>query len=269
MEIYQTNRRAKGKSEVTIQRVIDNVAVFAREMGVRYPEQISTSLANLWGERKLADGKARSTLSTYYNSLRSFIAFLDEEHIQHSADPTQIKCTPIYKRKVWLTPAQVRKIIRAADHPIDILIRLMFMTGMRISEAVSVTRDHLINGDNTIFIKAKGGAMRPVFVYPEMHSVLWDLSQDDGHCFHDPYGVRLDRRKAYYYIKKAMRLAGFPRAFPHAIRHGFCTDLLRNGADLIKVSRLMGHRNVAVTQIYAHLITDDIQQTHQQYLSRV
>lgn len=267
---YQTSRRSAGYSEETIARVIANVENFAKDMNVRRVSQFTTDAALGWGERKLLKGIERSTLYAYYNSLRSFLNFVESIGIEHVAERERIRCRAIYKRMVWLRPGDVRRIINhAADPSIATLIRLIFTTGMRISEAISVTHTHLEDDENTIYIRAKGGNMRPVFITKQLHLDLCKLSSDGGHCFVDSWGVPLDRKKAYYYIKQAMIRAGFPKAYPHSLRHSFTTDLLRKGASLSHVQRLLGHSNIAVTQRYEHLITDDIQKAHAKFLTFV
>ena len=59
-----------------------------------------------------------------------------------------------------------------------------------------------------------------------------------------------------------MAKAGYPNAYPHALRHSFATELIRKGVSFSHTQRLMGHASVSITQIYEHLVTDDIEKAH-------
>lgn len=265
---YRTAKTAAGLSIETIDRVTSNVEYFCRDTGISTPSQITTNSAIEWGEIKL-ELIMSSTLSTYYNSLRQFLNYLDEVGIEYPADKSRLHCKPISKRPELLRPNEIRRVIRHADQPTAVLIRLLFTSGMRISEALSLTRTHLIDGDTVMYVKAKGGNMRPVFITKELHKQLWELSEDGGHIFLDAWGVPLDRRKAYWHIKQAMIHAGYPKAHPHTLRHSSATDMLRNGASLSHVQRFLGHSNISVTQRYLHLVVDDVQAAHTKYLTVV
>lgn len=77
--------------------------------------------------------------------------------------------------------------------------------------------------------------------------------------FVDLWGEPLSGKKAYHIVKKSMVIAVYPNAYPHALRHSFATELLRKGASLSHTRRLIVHANVSITQLYEHLITDDIE----------
>ena len=269
LQSYRLHKTSLGLSDDTIERVLLNTTMFTRDMNITRVGQITTESIVTWGERKLSEGKVRhSTLATYYNSIRSFIQFVANNGIEIAVDYQQIRCKPNYKRKKALTPVQVRRVISRADPQTETLIRLMFTSGMRISEAISITSEHLLD-DIVIHIEGKGGKARPVIVTRDLLHDLRVLSAlHNGDCFVDRLGERLSRKKAYYSIKKAMDAAGYAWAHPHILRHSFCTDLLRRGVDLSIASKMMGHSNVSVTQVYTHLLTDDIVKAHLR-LSRV
>lgn len=261
LEQYYARKKSMGYSQQTIDRVVLNTSMYIRDMRIRSFSQITTKSVLRWGEIKL-ETISRSTLYTYYNSIRSYINFIRQMGIEVDVDETQVKCRPHYKSRTWLRPAQIKQIVRCAEYPADTLIRLMYTTGMRISEAISINERDLM-GDTTLYIKSKGGNMRPIFLTRDLYDELEQLSAENGgFCFIDPEGEPLTRKKAYHVVKKAMILAGYPNAYPHALRHSFATELLRKGVSLSHTQRLMGHANVSITQLYEHLITDDIEKAH-------
>lgn len=264
---YEINKRSAGLSEETIDRVVLNTEMYVRDMAVRRMSQISTDSIISWGENKLRNGVSRSTMYTYYNSLRSFMKHAESVGAEVSIQYERIHCKPVYKQRKALRPAEIRRIIRHADEQTESLIRLMYVSGMRIGEAVKLNQNDLT--DTTIFIQGKGDKIRPVFVTDEILGTLRIAAEvNSGSCFVDTEGQQITRKKAYYFIKKAMVRAGFGDYSPHSLRHSFATELLRKGANLIQVSKMMGHSSVEVTQIYTHLITDDIERTHR-LLTRV
>lgn len=261
LEQYYARKKSMGYSQQTIDRVVLNTSMYIKDMRIRHFSQITTESILKWGEKKL-DTITRSTLYTYYNSIRSYINFIRQIGIEVAVDTTQVKCRPHYKSRTWLRPAQIKQIVRCAEQPADTLIRLMYTTGMRISEAISISERDLL-GDTTLYIRSKGGNMRPIFLTRDLYDKLEELSAENGgFCFVDIEGKPLSRKKAYHTVKRAMVLAGYPNAYPHALRHSFATELLRKGVSLSHTQRLMGHANVSITQIYEHLITDDIEKAH-------
>jgi site-specific recombinase XerD len=259
---YEVNKRSAGLSAATIERVVLNVKMLVRDTNLREVEQMTTDLIIGWGDRKLSGGIGTSTLYAYYNSIRAFIGFVELLGIDHSVNKSRIKCRPLYKQRTWLRPGEIRHIINCSTPSIGVLIRLMYTSGMRISEAVSITDHHLQDG-KTIYVQSKGGNMRPIFITKMLHEQLVTLATSNGgFCFVDELGEPLNRKKAYYYVKRACIKGGHAESHPHTFRHSFATELLRKGVSLSHTQRLMGHANVSITQIYEHLIVDDIERAH-------
>ncbi len=261
IEKYRQNRTAQGLSADTVDRVATTVSLLLRDTGGTITT-ITTDTVLEWGTYRQLQGKARSTIYAYYNAIRMFINFLNENNIKHYLKPELIRCKPHYKRRVTLLPSEIRQVLEFADSQTRLLMRLIYTSGMRISEAIQLTEKHLSSG-TTMFVRSKGGDERPIVITSELHKQLVSqASVNGGFCFTDTSGVQLSRKKAYYKIKTAMIRAGFPFAYPHSLRHAFATELLRKGVSLSHVQRLMGHSSVAVTQIYEHLLTADIEKAH-------
>lgn len=255
---FEEDRYSKGYSRNTIDRVVKNTTLFLRDSSIVYLRDMTTDTIIHWGTAQLREGKKTSTIYAYYNSIRSFVCFLDELKIHHNLDKTRIKCRPFYERMVCLTPQAVRKIASSCDYDTSLLVRLMYTTGMRISEVISITPNMVVGIE--IIITGKGRKKRSVFVTQSIANELKILTDGNKRYF------AIDRSTAYYRIKHAMIHAGYPNAYPHSLRHTFATTLIKNGATLSHVQRLMGHANVSTTQRYEHLVTDDIKKAHAKYL---
>ena len=268
LQKYQTQKRAAGYSQDTIDRVVRNVAQYSRDMHVQGFARFTTESALLWGSKKLSAGCSSSTVYAYYNSLRSFAGFAESVGVSTNIDRTRLRCRPHYVNRTVLKPFQVRRAIMRADWQTAVLIRLMYTTGARLSEAISITKDQVTEStDLTIQIVGKGGKVRPIFITKPLREQLMDLlTGESDFCFTDDKGDQLTRTAAYYHIKKALTLAGYGYASPHSLRRTFATVMLTRGADIVYVSRMMGHSSVAITQIYTRLLTDDIKRIHKKYL---
>lgn len=261
LEAYQKERRSAGYSPETIDRVVLNIKLYCREAKVRKLDRMTTGSIMLWGSRKFDEGKKQSTVYAYYNSIRSFACYLDEIGMSHNIDKERIHCKPVYERLVCLRTNDVRRIINHADTTTALLIKMMYSSGMRISEAISL-RPSMLDGTEA-YLRGKGGKVRTIFVTKDVALELAKIQKDD-----EPY-FNFNRSIAYYKIKKAMVEAGYPNAYPHSLRHTFTTTMLRNGATLSHVQRLLGHSNISTTQRYEHLVTDDIKRAHSKYLVQV
>lgn len=266
---YKTQKLSTGLSPDTVDRVIENTRMLLTDIGVEDVRELDTDVILSWGEVKLMQSQVRkSTLSTYYNSIRSFVRYAHLQGHKTKVDLDQIRCSPKYRQKRVLTPRRIRRVITYSDIQTAVLVDLMYTSGMRISEAISIQQSHLT--DTVMYISGKGSKIRPVIITKDLLDRLRIMSSiNDGYCFVDKDGQPLSRKKAYYYIKKSMAEAGYDWASPHTLRHSYCTELLRKGADLSVVSRMMGHSSVAVTQVYTHLITSDLEHAHKKYLTLV
>ena len=261
LSAYQQERHSSGYSEETIERVVLNIMMYSRDMHVSSLERMTTENVLAWGGKKLTDGKKSSTVYAYYNSVKSFIKYLDEQGIKHEMEKDRIKCKPVYQRMCVLRPNDVRRIARKADYDTSLMIRLMYSSGMRISETINL-RPSMIDGDEA-YIKGKGGKVRTVFITEQIAKELDIIKNGDMPFF------CLNRSDAYYRIKKAMIDAGYPNAYPHSLRHTFTTTMLRQGATLSHVQRMLGHSQISTTQRYEHLVTDDIHRAHNKFLVKI
>lgn len=250
-------------SENTKLRIRSNVLDYSNSMKVYRTTRMTTDSVLLWGSRKLSNGRRTSTVSACYNSIRSFARFAESHGYEIDIDEKLVRCSPQYRSRRALTPAQIRRVISFADPQTASLIRLAYMCGLRRSEALSVTVEMIRTSiTGVMYITGKGNKSRPVFLTPALQEELMFIEKE-GPCF--PISADL----AYTRVKQAMVDSGYPWANFHTLRHSFATTLITRGADISKVSRMMGHENIATTQIYVHTITADIQKAHRKYIVQV
>lgn len=154
------------------------------------------------------------------------------------------------------------------------LILVLVYAGLRISEAVNLRWADA--GDGRLFVRrGKGAKQRYVPMHRRIAASFESLrmsgsafrASDEGakqepgaFVFAGRDGGHYSRRGAQHLLERLCAEAGIPRekAHPHTLRHTFATNVLRRTGDLLKVSRLLGHASVSTTQIYTHLVFDDL-----------
>ncbi|HET7713194.1 MAG TPA: tyrosine-type recombinase/integrase, partial [Patescibacteria group bacterium] len=162
------------------------------------------------------------------------------------------------------------------------ILEMLFSTGLRVSEMTRLNRDQ-INLDRREFaVVGKGGKERIVFLTDSaaqwIERYLAERKDDWKPIFirysgsteptKDGENMRLTPRSVQRIVEKYVKKMGIPvKASPHTLRHSFATDLLINGADLRSVQELLGHANIATTQIYTHITNKQLREVHQAFHS--
>ena len=198
-------------------------------------------------------------------------------------EPESIELAKVGDRSLDLiTEAELQRLLHAADGPQEkdlrdkALLHLLFSTGLRVSELCSLNADIDLTRDE-FSIRGKGGKVRVVFLSPEakqaLHAYLKARTDMDEALFvtigkrrSDSGDSRLTPRSVQRLIKYYAVKAGITRKVtPHIIRHAFATDLLGNGADLRSVQALLGHANIATTQVYTHVTDAHLKEVHKRF----
>ena len=176
----------------------------------------------------------------------------------------------------FLTQAEVDILINNCDSLLDqTIIVMLYASGMRVSELVNLKLNdlHLENG----FIRCMGKREkeRIIPLFPQAVSQLKHYLQNrqiisqsssNPYVFINRKGRQLNRQYVFNMIKENCRKNGLPESIsPHSLRHTFASLLLDNGADLRVIQELLGHADIATTQIYTHLQTTRLKSAYDQY----
>ena len=229
------------------------------------------------------------TQSYHLIALRGFLKYLAKRGI-HSLDPSLVDLPRAAKKQVtFLHFDEVERLL--AEIPIDTetglrdraIIELLFSGGLRVSELCNLNRDSINLARREFMVRGKGKKDRPIFIdqttadhLEEYLSARSDtlpalfLNNSSNQNIPDPSGDfrRLSPRSIERIIQKYARLAGITKhVTPHTLRHSFATDLLMNGADLRSVQSLLGHANIATTQIYTHITDPHLKEVHEKFHS--
>jgi site-specific recombinase XerD len=210
-----------------------------------------------------------STRNRKFIVMRCFFAFLVGGG-QLASSPTEtVPLVRVPRReKPTLTATEVDSLRAAAKEANEpwmrvrdaTLITVLFHTGLRVSEVLSLTMKQLaLDRGDLLDVRRKGGAEKPMPLNETAVRALrtWlkvrnGLSLVTEHVFVSRQRRPLSRRRVEMLLKKYGAAAGLGWAHPHALRHAFATELLRNGANIVDVQYLLGHASLATTQRYVH-----------------
>ena len=214
---------------------------------------------------------AASSVARKASALRAFYAFLEEEGLRVD-NPARALPRPVTQRPLpkILTTAEVDSLFARIDEqlavahpaPLDLrlsaLIELLYGSGLRASELVSLPRRALAADRPFLILKGKGARERMVPISDRARAAVsaWlvHVSADSPWLF--PSGKsHLSRIRLYQLVKTLAAAAGIPpqRVSPHVLRHAFATHLLEGGADLRALQTMLGHADIGTTQIYTHV----------------
>jgi integrase/recombinase XerD len=224
--------------------------------------------------RGLADGWSRlanATVARKSAALRRFYSFLHEEGLRGD-DPSSVLPRPGQRRALpkVLSHADIDRLFAAiaerigATHPsaydlrLAALVELLYGSGLRASELVALPRGAVHPDRPFLILKGKGGVERMVPISDRARAAVaaWRMCVPVEAAWLFPGGKKnLTRIRLYQLIKALAVEAGIPpdRVSPHVLRHAFATHLLGGGADLRAVQAMLGHADIATTEIYTHV----------------
>jgi integrase/recombinase XerD len=214
---------------------------------------------------------ARTTVARKSAALRRFFAFLQEEGFR-ADDPGKALPRPGAARPLpkVLDRADIDRLFAeierrlAAEHPpladirLSALIELLYGSGLRATELVSLPRAAIASDRPFIILKGKGGRERLVPISDRARAAVarWRALVPSDQPWLFPSGKKhLSRVRLFQIVKALAVAAGIPpdRVGPHGLRHAFATHLLEGGADLRALQAMLGHADIATTQIYTHV----------------
>ncbi len=223
---------------------------------------------------------APATVARKVAAVKSFFHYLVAENILR-ADPTAALDSPKVGRSLpkAITVAEVDALLNqpAGDTSPEglrdkAMLELLYATGMRVSELVSLNTDDISLASGYIRCFGKGGKERTIPVHPQAIAALETylaearprliISAHEPALFVNHRGTRLTRQGFWLIIKEYARKAGIQEITPHTLRHSFATHMLNNGASVRDVQELLGHASIATTQIYTHLTNRQMRRTY-------
>ena len=222
-------------------------------------------------------GYSDTTRARKVASARSLFGFLLDEAVI-AQDPAENISAPRMGRSLpdTLSVEEVEALLEAptADDKPDsmrdsAMLELLYASGLRVTELVSLTIDDLDMEQGTVRCLGKGGKERVIPVHPSAIAALQRYIADARPAlakqsakrglFLNHRGNSLTRQGFWLIIKKRSKQAGITKKItPHMLRHSFATHLLWGGAPLRHVQELLGHASITTTQVYTHLTSEHV-----------
>ncbi|ABN74626.1 putative site-specific tyrosine recombinase XerD [Actinobacillus pleuropneumoniae] len=236
---------------------------------------------------RLELGYKATSSARMLSCLRKFFRFLYTENYRQD-DPTLTLTSPRKPAHLpkSLSEEQVMDLLDSPNtlDPIELrdkaMLELLYATGLRVSELVSLSIDNLSLRQGVVRVVGKGDKERLVPIGEEAgywiqeffrygRAILLNNLQSDV-VFPSRRGQQMTRQTFWHRIKHYAVLAGIDseKLSPHVLRHAFATHLVNHGADLRVVQMLLGHSDLSTTQIYTHVAKARLKSLHQQFHPR-
>ncbi len=275
----------KGRSIKTVENYDRYISRFLMHSKIVAPGKITEQSVRefrLWLNRQpgTSANMKLKTQNYYLIAIRAFLKFLRKRGIE-SLNPELIELAKVGQRDLDLISSN--ELTRLLKAPIGMSLRslrdrammeLLFSTGLRVSELCALSRDLDLSRDE-FSVRGKGEKVRVVFLSPTAKKALSEYLKDRTdlsdslfvrYTKSDKPGDTMTPRSVERIVKAYAIKAGITRKVtPHVIRHSFATDLLENGADLRSVQALLGHANIATTQVYTHVTDKHLQEVHKAF----
>lgn len=292
MDFVESIEVERGRSQKTAENYhlyLERLIEFGGDVEV---DKITSELVRkyrLWlnrYENEAGDTLSLITQNYHLIALRSFLKYCSKRDIK-TLTPEKVELPKVTRRQVsFLTTEETERLINTIDVNSATGIRdramveLLFSSGLRVSELTNLNRDHINLKRGEFMVRGKGQKDRPVFVSPEATEWLakyietrtdraiplfirysgFKTGDDKGESF------RLTPRSVQRTVQFYAKLAGITKhVSPHTLRHSFATDLLMNGADLRSVQTMLGHSNIATTQVYTHVTDQHLKEVHTKF----
>jgi integrase/recombinase XerD len=278
-----------GNSKNTVEsygRDLRTLAEFLTGRGVTRPQAADRKLLRDFVFTLKELGLSPASIRRHVSAVRTYYRFLAGEG-DLTDDPSDRLETPRRARKLpdTLSATECQRLIEAPQPDEKMgrrdraLLELAYGAGMRVSELVGLTLGDLFFNDRVVRVFGKGSKERlvpiggplisAVSLYRDLERSALDKGKTKDRVLLNSRGQPLSRVGAWGIVKKAAIRAGITkRVTPHTLRHSFATHLLEGGADLRAVQEMLGHADLATTQIYTHVDREYLRSVHKQFHPR-
>lgn len=273
----------KNRSSKTRENYERYLRVFLKMTEIRFSKEITPEVVRKFRVKLGGTSIKKITQSYYVIAIRNFLKYLLKIGMK-VLSPDTIELPKVSRRDIEVLEYRELERLLDAVKGTDIqalrdkaMLEVLFSTGLRLSELCKLPRYvDLERGE--ISVRGKGDKLRVVFLSSSAKEVLkeylkkrTDIEEKLFVSFKKDGSIRgpIIPRTVERIVDRAARAAGIPKkVHPHQIRHSFATDLLINGADLRSVQELLGHANIATTQVYTHLTNKELREVHKAFHGR-
>jgi len=219
-----------------------------------------------------------SSFKTFYNYYIK-LGKINNNPIDPIDSPKLIKKLPIYLTIDEIDKLLDIKINDAFDARNKSILELMYSSGLRISELISLEFKNIDLNDCILRIMGKGSKERIVpindiaihylKIYVKEYRHLLVKKEQNNYLYLNNHGKKMTRQGVYKMIKKLVQEKNIKKEVsPHTLRHSIATHMLENGADLRIIQEFLGHSDISTTQIYTHLTNEKLKNDYMEYFPR-
>ncbi len=264
----------RGAARNTLGAYDADLEAFAAYAAARGERPGGASEATLQGYMRSLHGVvAARTAARRLSCLRGFYRFLLQNGVR-TDDPAMLLDAPRLPATLpkYLTEAEIDALLAAAAARPGVTglvgraaLEILYSTGLRVSELLGLPRAALAGASEMLIVRGKGGRERMVLLSQRAKAAAAALNGvTDGKWLfpgRDPRHA-MTRQGFGLLLKQAALAAGLDpaRVSPHVLRHSFASHMLAHGADLRSLQTLLGHADIATTQIYTHVLAERLQQ---------
>lgn len=260
-------------------------AVYVRQAGKTFATSDSGDVAG-WLVALSQAGISARAQARKLSALRGFFKFLLQEKVV-AADPSATMKGPKLPRKLphVLAFSEVETLLAAPDRASSrglrdyAMIQLLYASGLRVSELVGLKLADIDMDQSFVSVLGKGNRRRLVPFGEVARDALsaylrevrpkWVEKVKSAHLFLTERGTGMTRQGFWKLLGRYARVAGIEKSIsPHKLRHSFATHLLERGADLRSVQTMLGHADIATTQVYTHVTTEHLRAAHAKFHPR-
>ena len=231
------------------------------------------------------NGLEVSTVNRHISSLKSFFNYLVDEGIIKVSPMEEVSSLKKTKKlPKYLSISEVDKLLNIPlnsefDYRNKAMLELMYGTGLRVSELVSIEYSNIDFENSIIRINGKGKKER-IIPLGEVASYYLKIYLNDyrskllkkntyNQVFLNNHGKPITRQGFNFILENIRELTGIEKEItPHVLRHSFATHLLEGGADIRSIQEMLGHENISTTNIYTEVVNDVLRSNYEMYHNR-
>lgn len=281
MEItYQINqyldycRDIRQMSSATINNKENILRRFVKLTQIAHLGDLTNGAIGFYVKKLFELGVSESSVNIYLSTIISLIKFHRNAGLMDQIDLNLLPHFKIQRpKRKFYTKEEITQVLSHAREPENLMIKIMFETGMRINELKNLKVENFTS--NKITFIGKGDKPREVYITKDTlgdfkkylaeheidHGYTWCINNGSKTLNGEPSTVATIRKN----LQKVFEKAGFEGFYPHALRHSFATDLQKKGATIPEIKEMMGHSNIATTERYLHGFEGRLEELFEKY----
>jgi integrase/recombinase XerC len=246
------------------------------EYDISNVKEITHHLIRSWIATLLESGITARSVNRKITTLKSYFKFLIQEDIV-SENPTRKIISPKNSKKlpVFVEKSKMDSLLSEIEFPDSfegerdkLIIDVFYMTGIRLSELLSLKINDIDQPNQTIKVLGKRNKERIIPLSINLLNDILNFSEKhkiNNYIFVNFEGKNLSSKKVYIIVNKCLSMvSSIEKKSPHVLRHTFATHMLNNGADINAIKEILGHSNLSATQVYTHNTIDRLKNIYKQ-----